>query len=384
MNYATQHHTGHHPIAQQKTTRAITSTIGRVYGISTTSQRLQRNPKRQKAVSSNRPTPHGFLKTTFLPKLQVSEAQIKLSKKEVKQLERDFYNSVSELEKHYGISVLETKKYSYPYNLSLACWNAEQQLKKHSKSHCFDALQIVQEDAQIAVRVIEKYETGNCLYYIPIVPLFRLLKNPQKQQSAQLLLSIFCYLYRVVGVPFYREDDSYLYWFYDMITEWHSEEEDSEEKEKTLSEIRKATCIGDCILQKIQSKENLIYWESRLQTFRVEDDFDQKCVTIATQFFDLYKQYENRHIYLNINRGYQESYGEEYLTIDKYISFVADTNDSVFDQLFEVVNNDFSEYGEIEEPTIQKHFNGRKMTTENLDFENKVFKLITQLCQLLT
>lgn len=384
MNYATQYHTRYNPNLQQEETGTTTPTIGRVYSISKATQRPRRNTKRQKTVSSNRPTTNGFLKTTFLPKLQENEQQIKLPRKEVEQIETDFYTSLSQLEKHYSISVLETKKYSYPYNLSLACWNVEEKLKKYSKITCFNALQIIQQEKQTTLRVTEKYETGNCLYYIPIVPLFRLLKNPQKQQSAQLLLSVFCYLYRVVGVPFYREEDSYLYWLYDMITEWHCEEEDSEEKEKTLSELRKATCVGNYILRKIQSKENLIYWENRLLNFQVKDDFDKECISIATQFFNLYKKYENRHLYLHINTDNQRDDDEECLTMDKYISFIADTNDSVFEELFNVVNNDFGEYGAIEEPSLLKHFNGTDITTRNLEFENQIFKLIPQLCQLLT
>lgn len=383
MNYATQYNTRYNPTTQQATTTAITSTIGRFCRFYTTPKRPQRNTKRQKEICTDRPITNGFLKATFLPKLQVNEEQTKIPKKHIKQTEKGFYTSLSQLEKHYGISVLETQKYSYPYNISLAYWDAEQQLKKQN-SKIFDELQIIEENEQTSLKVIEKCDTGRYLHYIPITPLFSLLKNKQKQQSAQVLLSVFCYLYRVVGVPFYREVDAYLYWLYDMIQEWNSEEEDHEDKEKTFSELRKAECIGDYIVHKIQSKKNLVYWENRLRNFQIKDDFDKDCLTIATQFFDLYQQYENRHIFLNINRENEDFCDDEYLTIDKYISFVASTKGALSDQLFDITNNDFSQYGELEEPTIHKHFNGTKMTIENLDFENRLFKLLIKLCQLLT
>ncbi len=381
MNY--DYHTGDNPTTQQETTRAITPTIGRICRFSTTPKRPQRSTKRQKTICTDRPITNGFLKTTFLPKMQVNEQQTKVPKKHKKQIEINFYTSLSQLEKYYRISVLDTQKYSYPYNISLAYWDAQQQLKRQDPKN-FDELQIIEENEQTTVKVIEKCDTGRYLHYIPVTPLFSLLKNKQKQQSAQLLLSVFCYLYRVVGVPFYREEDSYLYWMYDMIQEWNSEEEDHKDKEKIVSELRKAECIGDYIVHKIQSKKNLVYWENRLQNFQIKDDFDKDCLTVTTQFFNLYQQYKNRHIFLNINRKNEDFYDDEYLTIDKYISFVASTKDDLSDQLFDITNNDFSQYADMEEPTIHKHFNRTKIAIESLDFENRLFKLLIKLCQLLT
>ncbi len=385
MNYATQHHTGYNPNTRQKTTDTIAPTIGRVCRISTTPKRPQRNSKRQKAICTDRPTINGFLKTTFLPKIQVNKEQTKISKKQVKQTEEDFYQSLTQLAEHYNINPIKTRQYDYPYNMALGYWDAKQKIKQQPKGKYMDELQIcAKEHEKTILSVQEKCDTGQFLYYVPVLPLFELLKNKSKNQTAQLLLSVFCYLYRVVGVPFYREDDSYLFWMYNYIQDWVTED-DGFGDENMLSELRKASCIGDVVLKKLQSKENLIYWHKRIQTFRVKDDFDKRCLKIASQFFDLYQRYKNQHIYLNINR-YDDNYcyDDEYLTIDKYLSFISNTKGGLFDQLFETVNNELSNYGDMEEPNICKSFNGKDVSQQNLDFENRIFSLLNELCHLLS
>jgi hypothetical protein len=69
--------------------------------------------------------------------------------------------------------------------------------------------------------------------------------------------------------------------------------------------------------------------------------------------------------------------------MEKYISFIADTTGWLYERLADSINNEFNEYGAMEEPTIFKRFDGSNITKTNLDFENSLFALLDELCTLL-
>ena len=69
--------------------------------------------------------------------------------------------------------------------------------------------------------------------------------------------------------------------------------------------------------------------------------------------------------------------------MEKYISFISDTKGWLYERLSDNINNEFNEYGAMEEPTISKQFDGSEITATNLDFENRLFALLKDLCGLL-
>ena len=69
--------------------------------------------------------------------------------------------------------------------------------------------------------------------------------------------------------------------------------------------------------------------------------------------------------------------------MEKYISFIADTTGWLYERLADSINNEFNEYGAMEKPTIFKRFDGSNIKQTNLDFENRLFALLDELCALL-
>lgn len=47
------------------------------------------------------------------------------------------------------------------------------------------------------------------------------------------------------------------------------------------------------------------------------------------------------------------------------------------------MNTELQEYGQMEEPTIVKRFDGSDITANTLEFENRVFALIEELIYIL-
>jgi hypothetical protein len=383
MNYATQYPIGNYQHTRTKNTTATAPTIRRVRTMDAENQRHKRGTERQTEIRTDSNAPNGFLKCVLLPKLKTVQS-IQACKKTAK-MERDFYKSLSQLAEHYGIEPLQTKDYGYPYNMALAIWDAENKLKQNNVN--WDNLRLVQDSKKIFFTSEERYSIGTTLYYIPIVPLFQMLNDPKHKKTAQLLVSVCSYLYHIASIPYYRLENSYLYWMYEMMNDWMEQDDYTEETNSYIAEIAKAEWIGERIEQKLFNRINLQVFEQRLNNFKSHDTFDQECQKVACNAFTLYTQYPRESIFRNAPRPEEAPYNDENdsetVGMEKYISFIADTRGWLYESLADSINNEFNEYGAMEEPTIFKRFDGSNITQTNLDFENRLFALLDELCTLL-
>lgn len=383
MNYATQYPIGNYQHTRTKNTMATAPTIGRVRTMDAESQRRRRSTERQTEIRTNSNAANGFLKCAFLPKLKTVQS-VQACKKTAK-IERDFYKSLSQLAEHYDIEPLQTKDYDYPYNIALAMWDAENKLKQINVN--WDNLRLVQDSKKTFFTSEERYGTGTTLYYIPIVPLFQMLNDPKRKKTAQLLVSVCSYLYHIADIPYYRQENSYLYWMYEMMNDWVEQDDYTEETDNCIAEIVKAEWIGERIEQKLFNRINLQIFEQRLNHFKSRDIFDQECQKMACNAFALYTQYPHESIFRNAPRPEEEPYNDENdsetVGMEKYISFIADTTGWLYERLADSINNEFNEYGAMEEPTICKCFDGSTIIQTNLDFENRLFTLLDELYALL-
>ena len=214
-----------------------------------------------------------------------------------------------------------------------------------------------------------------------------MLKDPKRKKTAQVLLSVCSYLYHIADVPYYRQEDSYLYWLYETHKDWVEQDDETDETETYKSELRNAEYIGDNIEQKLFNRINLKVFEQRLSRFKSLDTFDRECWQIACNAFVLYTEYPNATIFRNAPLPEEDPYNDDYeneaIGMEKYISFISDTKGWLYESLKESINNEFNECGVLEEPTICKAFDGSKIKTNNLDFENRLFTLLDDLCTLL-
>jgi len=384
MNYATQYHIGNNQHTRKETAKAIASTVGRVRPLDATTKRRKRGTKRQTAVRTDSHVANGLLKCTFLPKLAM--AQPVQACKNMAKTERDFYQSLSNLAEHYRIEPMSSKAYPYPYNLTLAMWDLETQLKRTNINS--DNLQLVQDSKKTYFISEERYDTGTTLYYIPVVPLYTMLHDKKRKHTAQLLLSVCCYLYHVADIPYYRQENSYMYWTYEMHRDWIEQDEETDATETYVNELNKADFIGDRMERKLFSRKNLDVFEQRLSGLACRDTFDNECHRVACDAFALYKEYPQASVFRNapVNEQdpYEDDYDKQVIGMEKYISFIADTKGWLYESLIDSINNEFNEYGGMEEPSIIKPFDGSaNITTSTLDFENRLFALLDDLCGLL-
>lgn len=383
MNYEAQYHIGNYQPARAETTTAVAPPSGRVRQLDAETQRCRPGAERQAEICTDSHASNGFLKCSFLPKLK-TEQSLQACKKTAK-TQRDFYMSLCRLAKHYSIEPMQTKVYGYPYNMALALWDIETQLKRNHTN--WDSLRLVQDSNKIFFVSEERYNTGTTLYYIPIVPLFLMLHDPKRKKTAQLLISVCSYLYHIVDIPYYRQENTYLYWMYEMMADWVEQDDETDETEGFKSELRQAEEIGDLIEQKLFNRINLQVFEKHLNNFISLDEFDRECWQVACNAFALFTEYPTAGIFRNAPICEQDPDNDdcdnETIGMEKYISFIADTKGWLYESISDSINNEFNEYGVMEEPVIYKHFDGSAIRAGSLDFENRLFPLLNDLCGLL-
>ncbi|MDW8848908.1 hypothetical protein SD960_02295 [Flavobacterium sp. MMLR14_040] len=384
MNYATDNHIGNSATARAKKTKTASRTARRVYGLDAETQGRRRGAERQAKVSACGDATDGFLKVSFLPRLQ--ENKTVQACQDISKMESDFYSSLDSLAGHYRIVPMPTSHFEYPYNMALAVWDLEEKLKKSVGN--FSELRLLQDSHRTYLLIEEKYSTGTTFYYIPIEPIYQMLKDHERRKNAHLLLSVCSYLYHIADVPYYRQQGSYLYWLYEMHREWTEEQdEDGEENERYIREFDKAEFIGDCMGQKFFSPMNLTFFEKRLNGFKSLDDFDKQCLDIGKKAFALFTDYPNESIFRNApthDEEEDEDTESESIGMEKYISFISDTKGWLYESIEEGINNEFNEYGAMDEPTIIKCFDGKELTEKSLDFESRLFNLLEDMCALLS
>jgi hypothetical protein len=382
MNYATDNPIGNSATARAKKTKTASRTARRVYALDAETKRCRRDAERQTKVSTCGNATDGFLKVSFLPRLQENKTLQACG--DISKIESDFYASLASLAEHYHIVPLPTSHFEYPYNMALAVWDLEEKLKKSAGN--FSELRLLQDSHRTYLLSEEKYSTGTTLYYIPIEPIYQMLKDPKYKKNAQLLLSVCSYLYHSADVPYFRQQGSYLYWLYEMHREWTEQDEDREENERYVREFDKAEGIGDCIEKKIFNRMNLEVFEERLNGFKSRDAFDKQCLDTAKKAFALFTDYPNESIFRNApthDREQDEDTESESIGMEKYISFISDTKGWLYESIEESINSEFNEYGAMDEPTILKCFDGNKLSENSLDFESRLFALLDDLCDLL-
>ncbi|MCQ4139545.1 hypothetical protein [Chryseobacterium sp. EO14] len=384
-NNATQHHIGKNKRSRRKRTTTITPTIGSVFTMASKTKDSERDTERQTKIRTYCNASNGFLKWRFLPKQE--EIPTIQDCKEMKKTEWDFYMSLSNFAQQYNVKPMPTQEFKFPYNIALGLWDLEKKMKQTKED--WNSFKLIRNDKNIHFAKEEKYGTGTSLYYIPIVPLFQMLHDKNCSKNAQLLLSVCSYLYLIADIPYYRQQNSYLYWIYEMHEDWIEQGDEAEEDlQEFIREFKISKIVGDKVEKKLGNPKNLEVFEQRLGDFKIQNTFDHECYELASVTFSLYTEYPKTTLFQNkptpVHDLYNDDYGNKTIGMDMYISFVADTKGCLYRNIEEGINAEFNEYGSIEEPTVYTPINGTEISKANFDFENRLFTLMENLYKVLT
>jgi len=343
--------------------------------------------QRKKKLSSPGFNSHAVLKHQLLP---LYEAGVNTPDR--KTVEKDFFDSLAILVNAYNLENMDITDKAYPYNILLSVDHLQKQLR--AKMANVSLLIVKTENQKIRLALEQFYDLDNRLFYIPVIPLYRMLQDKKLKKCADLLLSVFAYLFQVAHVPYYRDTDSYLYLESEIISEWFFEsEEDWEEKQRDSirTEIKEAKRIGDLMYPEIQDPKNLEQLSSRIDKFSPKDAYQSRCLRLAKDALDLYLQYPTCSVFGNFQAP---EYDEETDTdeeddaivghCEQLVSFVAKKSGWLAEETCNSVNEILNESSGTEAPVRTEIY---EPETQNygtmLQFEYRLFPLIINLCDLL-
>jgi hypothetical protein len=252
----------------------------------------------------------------------------------------------------YDLELMGVENKPYPYNILLAHMHIQKQLRKSEQDI---ELSIIQEDdSYIKLTTTHTYDTGMTLYYIPVLPLYRLLQKKKQKQTAELLLSVFAYLYHIAGIPYYRDDYSALSYYYECMEEWLMDDlecNDTEQLNSDFSEFNEASYYGDVMLRKMYNPYQLNSFQQRIDNYKPSNSFQKDCLCVANKARRLLLEYPDCTIFRNTSNQEFE-FDDEVIKAEQYISFIADNEGLLYENIARMVNDEFNECGEIQQPTI--------------------------------
>jgi hypothetical protein len=124
--------------------------------------------------------------------------------------------------------------------------------------------------------------------------------------------------------------------------------------------------------------------ENKVTHFKHRDNRELAFKNLGIEALALYQAYPNRSIFDHINPDLLCPEENDRVSAGQYVSFYWSSEDCFNDTLTDMVNNEFQEMGEQEEPTsVQIFSEPQEKETHDFDFETRLFSFINRLIELL-
>ncbi|MFP9097916.1 hypothetical protein ACLI09_02580 [Flavobacterium sp. RHBU_24] len=294
--------------------------------------------------------------------------------------EQDFFASLEKLQKEYRLNPVDVSGKPYPYNVLLALESTKTQLQRTGRDISLSVQKY--DNGQVCLSTTETFNPGTTLYYIPVVPLYKMLQDKRQQSTAELLLSVCTYLYKSAGVPYYRDEGTALYYQYEFLKDCEEENIDEENEYSNAAELDDAEKYGDIIHAELYRTMHLNEFQQRIDSYDPKSEYEFECIKTAKEAFALLNEQLNESVFRHtkITIG-DDEYDDEIIRAEQYISFVAETEGEVYSQIEQMLNDEFNECGRMEMPTLTKHYDNQYMPDgKTLEFEYRLFALIENIC----
>jgi hypothetical protein len=323
--------------------------------------------------------PDGFLNHSFKPFSAVEN-------RNYQETESEFFRSAKNLCELYHLTLPEMAGLQFPQNVDHTYNYLCHALEKLDKSQ--QCIIIRDETHRATLATLQTYDTGQCIYYIPVRPLWQIIQVARQQPLAEMLLSVFAYLNQIVGIPYYRGNGSYLDCMYNTLENWINEELDDDQEQEYRDgqnkDLKELTDAGEILYPLISNSFYLDNFETHIQNYQNAENRDLEMEAVAVAFLQLYRDYPQQSVYDNIHPDLFNPDEEDRITVGQYSSFFWSGEDTLYEMLFEMVNNEFQEYGVTDEPmVIQLYDSPQTLPLNDLNFEKRLFELMDKLCEIL-
>lgn len=177
-------------------------------------------------------------------------------------------------------------------------------------------------------------------YYVPVRPLFYLMRSGKRKARTQLICCLYAYLLRVAKIPYCSDDQqSYISCEYDYMREL---EEDGEPHEMTAYIKQIDSALVRC-RRRFDQQRLLDTFAGTLEHFRPKTEADHTLYQIAMRFLELYETYPDRNFQqaLLYDRD-NDYYGEAPVEMDQIVSFIWSDGDMIAHYIYETLNAELS------------------------------------------
>jgi len=359
---------------------AVTSTGRQIRAKNRSAHRGSSRAALSSKDSTTYPADIHFLNTRFAP-VQDRSPFIK-----EKVLEQEFFTSLAHFCNAYGLTTSPLRHLPYPVNIWWSFREAARAVRAFDQ-RC--ALLVAQNDHGRVCLVTERtFYTGHGLFYIPLMPLYRMLKQKRQKQMSMLLLSICAYLLQVANVPFFGHQGCFMYNAYSDVEEWLLGGDESWDRETlriVKSEIREKDTGGDSLLRRMRAKVHLAQLKRRVRSFSGNTPLNRMAARIGTEVLRLWQDYPGIAIsdHLPLTHDEQE-YDSDIIMLDQYLSFFWTDEGILAHHVMEQVNCQLQELGGVEEPVSRQVFDKPMAAPfHDDDYCKRFFTILNDLCTLL-
>ncbi len=379
MNHATPYRSRNYQISQKGKATQFTPKNCQAAGQKSKGQRRFKYLNRKEEHSTFIHAANDFLRNTFLPKVEqeVDSAKINL------QADRQLQSSLKRLKNHFGFRIPEYDVINLDYKWNLCLYYVDQEIGKRTLPYVTSTAHIeYDEKEKYHICISEQVNASSRLFYVPVLPLKRLLSDKGKRKGALLLQSVFSFLYLHAGLPFYTDDCSFLNGEIDCLFQWSQESDDEEFITFINKELSEAMDIGFCIWKKISNYQNLTYLQNRLISFKPKNGFDTACLELAQRVSQLLAQFDTGNIFKYASPVDDHVEYETHL-LHYSFSFIHDLKGGLFVELKEMLENQLQECYLDQSLLVKRRFDGNEQTSIGLTYEISVLALMEDLIELL-
>ncbi|MBI1342412.1 MAG: hypothetical protein GC171_05695 [Terrimonas sp.] len=250
-----------------------------------------------------------------------------------------------------------------------------------------DSIIIRDKKRKACLATVKSYDTGYTLYYIPVRPLWLLLKNKEQQELSRIIILLFRYLYKIAGVPYYRED-SYLYNQYETLTDWMENDIDGDEEEQyrqhQVEQMKQLKDAGDELFPLLKQPFKSTVLKQAIKKYEQNKQRDSNATKLAEDVLKLYNDYPSRSLHGSMKKHLLHPDESDYIYLEQYLSFFWSSNDCFYDTLMDMINSELQEMGFQEEPVSIQYFDQpQEKETHDFGFEQRFFQLADRLSELL-
>lgn len=333
--------------------------------------------KRRAKKCSTLASGNGFLDHSFSPLVNGYFKEIQAAST----VAESIFSAARNLCELYGIKQLDHEHLIYPQNVAKLVEDLQHQMDVIDKDA--NVLVMLNQDSLPTLAVTKVFDTKTTLYYLPVEPLHFLLQQQERKPTAQLLLSVLCYFYQIGGIPYFGENSTYLYYVYQMIYDWYSDEEiceDQAEHRHVMNHIQLVESESRELLKSLSDKDELAILNDRLSQFSPKTKAEEDLKAIAIRVSTWIEKFPIRSIMDSFADDLSLTDGEGRISAEHYLSFIWSGEDCLYDELMETVNCELQEYNEIDEPmSIQLFDKPQNQITHDLSFEQEFFDLLNEL-----